>query len=143
MTWQRFSILPLAVVVIVIPFAQVAVWDGRFLLSIVIKTSQPIEPSELLFAACWRESEAEYAIEHGPTVESRFELGEAVGDKRYRLSLPCSGRSGPFGIEYTYHQPLFLVVQYSITEGAEKVTRRKRFDIPTGRGPKSICITLP
>lgn len=145
MSWHRFSKLAIVVVamLLLLPFVSVKVWDGSFPLTIVIDTDQPIDPNELYFATCWHKIDAEYAIETGTTGDAPFGPGDSDGDNLYTISVPCSGRAGPYGIEYSYHQPLFLILEYSMLQGDNKVTRRKRFNIPTGRGPQSINVVVP
>ena len=145
MSRQQFSMFAIAVVVIllIVPFGRVVVWNGRFPLTIVIDADQPIDAGELCFATCWRESEAEYTVKAGPTGEALFRPGVCKSDSHYTISVPCSGRSGPYGINYSYHEPLFLVIQYSILKGDENYIRRKLFSIPTGCGPRSLNVTVP
>lgn len=144
MSRQRFSIFAVIFLVnlLALHFGSVAVWDGHFPLTIIIDANQPIDASQLHFATCWRESEAEYAIETGLTGEVPFRSVDSQYESHHTILVPCSGRAGPFGIAYSYQQPLFLVIQYSTLEGEDVLTRRKRINIPAGRGPRSVNVTL-
>jgi hypothetical protein len=122
---------------------QAAVWVGSFSLTIVV--SQPDKTgahAELVGAAtCWNEAEADDVLRYGPETGVRFDPPNASGADRYTVSVPCSGHDGPFGIERSYVQPKFVVIEYSVSRGESP--RRKKLEIPPRGEARVIFTELP
>jgi hypothetical protein len=57
--------------------------------------------------------------------------------------VTCGGDSGAYGIYDKYHQPRFLFVQYRMLGAKEDDYGCKLLEIPLGRGPRNIVLTLP
>ena len=55
-------LIALAVIALLLPFGQEAVFTGEFDLTIVISDIDQIDADSLYFARCWREEEAETAM---------------------------------------------------------------------------------
>jgi len=81
-------------------------------------------------------------MENGAASGVDFCVAARVVGDRFTATVPCSGREGPFGIEYSYVQPTYIVVQYSMYND-ECSALRKRLQIPTGRGPRVMQLALP
>jgi hypothetical protein len=71
---------------------------------------------------------------------SRVVTDKSGGD-RYTVSVPCSGSDGPFGIERSYVQPKFVVIEYSVSKGESP--RRKKLEIPPRGEARVIYTALP
>ncbi len=142
MTARRLAIVAVLflVALLLLPFATRVIWDGFFPLDIEITATEPIEP-DLLIAACGRIEEVEQAIAQGRKGEIPFRRAERMEEGRYLIAIPASGQTGPFDIELSYYEPPFLVLEYQLA--AEETPRRKRIDVPPGRGPRSVQVTLP
>ena len=139
-----FVAVALLLLAVLIPFFQAAMWDGSFPLTIVFNQGEALnaDPDTFLFAACWQELESEFAMRNGPESEVAFCSADEIVGNRFTVYVPCSGRSGPFGIEYSYIQPKYMVVQYSVSDD-NTLLQRKRFEIPAGRGKRIIPVSLP
>lgn len=134
--------------VVLLPFLQVAVWNGAFPLTITVHSSPLIELAHLKIEPCWNQSYADFAMNVGTTDAGIFEdeplLSPQSADANvYIVRVPCTGRSGPYWIEYSYIEAKFLVVEYQSTVAGKAQLVRKQFSIPKGRGPRSMTITLP
>ena len=137
MRWKTPIIVAasLLLIAVLLPSFKAAVWDGRFPLTIEFNQSEALnaEVDTFLFAACWQEREAESAMRSGSESEIEFHSADEIDGNRVTVYVPCSGRSGPFGIEYSYVQPKYMVVQYSVSD-EDTSLRRKRFEVPAERG---------
>ncbi len=134
----------LALVAAALVFSPVvAVWDGRFRLTISIQETEPLDRDSLSFATCWFEREADHALANPRRYEYGFRLPKFTTDGRAVIDVPASGRSGGWGLVDTYNHPEHLVVEYRLAGTDNGRVKRKRFGIPIGRGPRSISITLP
>ena len=129
-------------IVLIIPSTQ-AVWDGHFQLTIDIDAREPIDRESLVFATCWFEDEALDALNNPGVYEYGFRPPEFSGDGDAVIDVPASGRPGTWGQRGTYNHPEFLIVEYRLPEADNELLARKRFDIPSGRGPRSMTIDLP
>lgn len=121
----------------------VAVWDGRFRLTIRIDEDEPIDRDSLVFATCWFEREAVHALANPGHYEYGFRGSEFTDNGHAAIDVPASGRLGVWGTTGSYNHPEHLVVEFRLASSDNKTLRRKRFDIPTGRGPRSLTIALP
>ncbi len=142
MTARRLAIVAALffVALLLLPFASQVVWNGFFPLDLEITATEPIEP-DLLIAACGRIEEVEHALAQGRKGEIPFRQAERMEEGRYLIAVPASGRTGPFDMELSYYEPPFLVLEFKLA--AESTPRRKRVDVPPGRGPRSVQVTLP
>lgn len=130
------------VLAVLTSFVQV-VWDGRFPLTVVVsQRDNGGAQTELLGAAmCWNEADADCVLQYGSEAGVRFDPPDKLGDDRYTISVPCSGRVGPFGIERWYIQPKFVVIEYSVSIGESP--RRKKLEIPSREEARVIHTALP
>lgn len=142
MTARRLAIAAVLffIALLLLPFASQVIWDGFFPLDLEITATEPIE-TDILVAACGRIEEVEDALARGRNGEIPFRRAERMEEGRYLIAIPASGRTGPFEIELSYYEPKFLVLEFRLA--AESTPRRKRVDIPPGRGPRSVQVRLP
>lgn len=144
MNWKTViaAVVAIALLAILISFRDVTVWVGRFPLTILVRQDETsnVDTATFRFATCWNDIEAKAAMESGGSNEMRFLTADEVSDDRFTISVPCSGREGPFGIEYSYVQPKYVVVEMYNDDGS---TVRKQLEIPTGRGARVVLMTLP
>ncbi|MBL8818546.1 MAG: hypothetical protein JNL58_21135 [Planctomyces sp.] len=136
--WAVIGVMLAILVALLIPSTQ-GVWDGDFSLTISVTESEPIDQESLLFATFWSEDQARDALAKPGVYEWGFHPSQLTDDGRATIDVPVFGRITTWGD--TYNQPPFLVAEYRLAHDG-KVTR-KCFDIPTGRGPRSIEILLP
>ena len=59
---------------------------------------------------------------------------------RFVADINCSGRSWIFNIEKEYTEPRYIVLQVTYDDGKEV---RRLADVPGGRGPRSLSVTIP
>ncbi len=135
------SIIAIAVIVLV-PFGFQTKWHGRFELTIVINADQPIDKPSLLFATCWRETDAKSATKNLSDNDLGFRTARKLTTNQCAIDVPCSGTENAYGLGTTYHQPKFLVAEYRLTDNPENAIR-KLFIIPDGKGPRTMTICLP
>ena len=135
-------ILAIVLIIVLLPLGYVSVFDGHYDLSITVPQTDQIDPSSLLFAACWTKQDAQSAIANGINGTASFDFGTPVAANTHVISVPYSGRSNSFGRITSYNQPQHVVVQYALVRPAGK-TVRKRFPIPQGRGNRSMTVSLP
>lgn len=125
-------------------FAEQAVYDGSFDLTLKLRADPTIDENAVCFADCWRPVDAAYAMRTGSRGEQSFDPGKIVGDHERLIRVPCSGRTPIImGFGGSHVEPKFLVVEYSTTISGERVIQRKQFAIPTGHGARSMTIVLP
>jgi hypothetical protein len=144
MTRNRILICAILVVVVVLllPLGQVAVFDGHFNLTITIDPQFLDNFSSVLFATCWTDEHASYAMETGSDGETGFESGKASVSGGRVISVPYSGRLNAFGDITSYHEPRYLVVEYE-TESDAVPTQRIQYSIPSGRGVREVRVNVP
>jgi hypothetical protein len=136
-------VLLVLVVVVLLPYTRVAYSVGGFPLVIDIVADDSVDTESLLFAVCWNDVVAEYALETGTSGEIEFLPADVDDAGRRTVPVKCSGRSGLFGLEHSYRQSEYLVVQYARRDRADSSPVRKRFTIPAVRRPRSMTVTLP
>ena len=126
------------VIVLLIPFASQAVWDGSFRLTLDVEAAASIDLNSIGFAM---DHVLYPRSERRPFSSDRSAAQETSG--RWTIDVPCSGRTGFMGFGDTYHQPGILIVDYQQRIDGEHTMRRKQFTIPKGRSPRSMTIQLP
>ena len=82
-------------------------------------------------------------LDNHAVYEGGFRPPESAEEGNTVIAVPTGGRIGSWGRSGTYHQPKYLVVEYRLATGDNPRRVRKRFPIPTGRGPRSMVIQLP
>src|SRR5205823_6057916 len=99
----------LACLLLLLPFARVAVWDGSFPLTVRLVADEGIDTASLRFATCWWEEAADDLIRvrqasdrARASSDFQFHPADMEPDGAWTLSLPCSGRSGPYGLDYSH-----------------------------------------
>ena len=144
MTRNRILSLAIALIIIVllVPYRYVSVFDGHYSLTITVAATDMVDSTSLQFATCWTDAEAENAIHIGPTGQASFETGKVADDDSHKILVPYSGRVDFFGSVASYNEPPYLVVQYNLTVDPEDI-ERKRFSIPSGRGPRDMRVAVP
>ena len=135
-------ILAIVLIIVLLPLGYVSVFDGHYDLSTTVPQTDQIDPSSLLFAACWTKQDAQSAIANGTNGTASFDFGAPVATNTHVISVPFSGRSNSFGRITSYNQPQYIVVQY-IPVGTAGKAVRKRFPIPQGRGNRSMTVSIP
>ena len=141
---RQFSAITASLLVaVLLPFANVAVWVGGFPLTLQVEASQPVDVNSLRFAPVWREVEADNVIEHQSPCDVKFSEAENDADGALVIRVPSSGRSGPFGIEYSHVQPSHLLVEFAVERNRVTTKEYRKFEIPRGRGPRTMQISLP
>ena len=138
--WAVIGAILANLVALLIPSTP-AVWDGEFSLTISVTESKPIDRDSLLFATCWSEDEVRDALGKPGVYEWGFHPPKLTDDGRAIIDVPVFGRTTTWSD--TYNQPQFLVAEYHVANDTSHLPARKRFDIPTGRGPRSMAILLP
>ena len=130
------------VLLLLLPFGSQAVWDGKFDLTIMISTDQPIDESSFLFATCWQEPEAVHAVKNPTVYDYGFRVAHTLASGKVLIDVPCSGRNNAYGLGSTYNHPKFLVAEYRLSDNSDHAVR-KLFTIPEGRGPRTMTVELP
>ncbi len=150
MLWKYKAMIAAIVVggIVLLHFLQTVVWDGTFPMTVTLQATPQVDIAHLKFEACGNQKYADFAMEVGFTEEGLFGDGpfqstQMLDANTYLVSVPCSGRSGPFEIEYSYIESQFLVVEFKTTDSGNAPPLRKQFSIPAGRGQRSMTITLP
>jgi len=144
--WFVLGFLALVFIpLLLLPFATVAVWDGRFGLTIHVNPDPTINMESVRFATCWDQAEATYFLSQ---TDDRFgpvwsNASRSAAENYWTIDVPCSGRSHRTGLGDTYVEPRFLVVEFESTTGGERTLHRKQFTIPKGHGLRSMTIQLP
>ena len=135
-------ILGIVLTIVLLPLGFVSVFDGHYDLFIIVSPTDQIDPTSLLFAACWTKQDAQSAIASGTNGIASFDSGSPAAPNTHVISVPYSGRSDSFGRITSYTEPRYLVVQYDLTKPVGK-TVRKQVSIPQGRGNRSMTVTVP
>ena len=136
------GIVAVVLIILLLPFGYVSVFDGHYDLSITVPSTDQIDPTSLLFAACWTKQEAQSAIANGTNGSVSFTPGSSTASHTHMISVPYSGRTNSFGDITSHNQPQHLVIQYDLINPAGK-TVRKQVPIPQGRGNRSMTVTVP
>lgn len=141
-TTEFIVVSAIAVILAALLFSPVqSVWDGHFPLTIEIDETEPIDRDSLMFATCWFEPEAEHALAT-PGLDG-FRRPNLTATGHAIIDVPASGRPGNWMTDGTYNHTEYLVVEYRVAARDNGQMARKRFTIPTGRGPRTTRITLP
>jgi len=119
------------------------VWDGHFRLTIAVSESEPIDRESLRFAMTWNEREAQQALGEPDLYQYGLIAPEWSADGQAILDVSCCGRVKTWGTIGTYNHPRFLIAEYRLAESDEQSPTRKLFEIPDGRGDRSMAIELP
>jgi|688.fasta_scaffold786932_1 hypothetical protein len=119
------------------------VWDGSFRLSLVVTKGSDVGQAPIRFATCWSDDQVQQLLKSGAGEKHEFREADSSGEGLAYLDVPVSGRSGAWGTEGTYNHPKWLVVEYPLFDGDQESLARKAFAIPSGRGQRSMSITLP
>ena len=143
--WIAAGMITVAVLGLLVPLATVAVWDGRFDLTIHVDSDPEIDLESVRFVPCWKQSDATYFLSQA---DERFggtwsTTSGDVANKNWTIDVQCSGRHHWAGIGDTYVEQRFLVAEYESTASGECAKYRKQLLIPQGRGPRSMTIELP
>ncbi len=139
--WIIIGVIIAILAALLVPPVE-GVWDGHFQLTIEIHEDEPIDGDSLLFATCWFEREAEHALANPGLYELGFRHPEFTDNGHAVIDVPASGRPGSWRTAGTYNHPKYLVVEYRPAASDNGALKRKRCDIPTGRGSRSLTITL-
>jgi hypothetical protein len=141
--WAVIGVAVAIAAALLIPSPQ-GVWDGEFPLVIAITESEPLDRDSLLLAMCWSDNDAQEALDNpGDYEKTRFRRPEFNDEGQAVIDVPVSGHIGTRGKPESYNHPTCVVVEYRLAADNDSSIARKRFDIPTGRGPRSITIRLP
>jgi hypothetical protein len=115
-------------------------WSGRFLLEVTVRSesSQPIHA--VSYAACFDRADAEWTAQtDDPVANCLLKTAEIVDGRPFTVDIPCDGREW-LGFQYGYTQRKFLVLRVDYTYGEQVRTIE---EIPAGRGPRSMTVTVP
>ncbi len=128
------------VLCLLIPSAQVAVWDGSFDLlvtvenrswhTIIAAAAQPLGRTEV----------AELVVAHDGDPDLLLEDVHWVAGQPFTVRIPCSGRRSMTGRELSYYQFQALLVRVEFADGAKRLLSVK---IPDGRVSRSASILIP
>jgi hypothetical protein len=116
------------------------IWDGHFHLDVNIESEQskPIKQVSYTFVS---ESRAvDWMSQMENDLDYHFWAAEDFTGRGFIAEVPCSGRCW-FGIDYGYVEPYrFIVVRIDSGDG-----KPLRFgsQIPSGRGPRTLTLTIP
>jgi hypothetical protein len=143
--WKRHKIfLSLLLLLIIVIFSlpalsSVAFWDGRFSLALNVSSSSGEKMDNISYATF---SQREVAEEMQKYVNlENYAFRPAVLDNScYTATIPCSGKRWIFNIETKYTEPRYIVVQVEYGNGKKS---RIFAEIPEGRGPRSLTVSVP
>jgi len=142
--WPTFIVVALTVIALIVLLSGgvVSVWDGRFELTVIVDSAEPVEADSLWIATCWDRESADYAM-LSPLADGEvsFQHPRSIEDNRFTIEAPCSGRTGSFHRELSYHQPHFLVIEYGAATDAGQPLR-KLVEIPPRGKPRLVRTTL-
>lgn len=128
-------------VALLLPYFQVAVWDGKF--DLTINLSAPLQDEQgVAFAPCWNEAEAELAMQQANNREIPFQYGKLKSPTQRTVQVPCSGRRNSLGFETFYIEPKYIVVKFATADNPDAV-QTARLAMPPGRGPRSVTLSVP
>jgi hypothetical protein len=133
----------LAVLACMLPFLAVMKWVGHFTLTVRVATAPNVDLDSIRYADCWREDEAKWFVEQVGRFIAEFEEPiEKLGNVQ-QVWLTSSGSHGAFGLIDTYHHPPYVVIQYGLIGQPKGRLFRKAVPVPSGRGDRSVKVTLP
>jgi hypothetical protein len=119
---------------------SVAVWDGRFALTLDVRSESKAAIKAVSYATSFKLEEAQWlATYNGRVVDSEFRPADR-DNGRFVTQVGCSGRHWIFNIETTYAEFRYVVVRVTSVDG-KKV--RRLVEIPAGRGPRSVTVLVP
>lgn len=119
------------------------VWIGSFPLTIGFISKEPFDTTDLVFATCIDQTDVDAVMETGTPMRGKIVPSVRVEEMTYRIAVSCTGRSNLLGIGEDYHQPKFVVVGYSHHEAGVRSLSWKPSEIPLGRGPRTLQMSLP
>lgn len=140
--WIVLILVVLSAVVVLL-FGQVAVWDGRFPLSVQIENKQDLSIRTVRCEAFGHRTEAQYVVDE--TIARRpcdVEMKEVpYTGNALEIEVPCFGKdlaSLPIHISRGQFECLAIVAELSDGTRLGKVA-----DIPDGRVSHSLIVELP
>ena len=140
--WAIVALVGVILIALLVPPVE-AVFDGHFVLAVCVEESRAIDRESVLLATFWTEEEAQEALDDPGVYEYRFRRLRLTDDGQTVIDVPYCGRDATWREPARYNEPAFLVVEYRLEDPDEPSPVRKRFDIPEGRGPRSMSIRLP
>ena len=136
------ALLPLLLVALalIVRSVFVCVWDGRFELALDVVSSSGEHIDDVSYAAFFKREEAEWVEADTSEVSEHCFHPAAKDNSRFSADVVCSGKTWVFGIETSYTEPRYIVVRVKCRNG--KVFRRSA-EIPAGRGPRTMTVSVP
>jgi hypothetical protein len=126
---------------ILVTFPIARLWDGIFKITVNVasKTSMPITNIEYL--GVHSREEANWIAQNPNRGVGLYQSAKDFDGKRFTACFPCGGREiSIIDYEMTYVQYGFLVVHGQYQNGRHEYVVT---EIPTGRGPRSMTLTVP
>lgn len=125
-----------------LPFCTVSVWDGRFTLQLKLSPGATVDGMTMGFVVCRTESIADQLV---MSVDKRnadvFRPVKSISDSEIEIEIPCSGRRTGYGIETSYVEPRFLVLQLQRSTSKDAQIVHQKIQIPPGRGDRTMSFT--
>lgn len=125
---------------LIVSSLAVCVWSGRFELALDVVSSSGEHIDDVSYAAFFKREEAEWADTDTSEVSGHCFHPAAKDNGRFIADVYCSGKTWIFDIETSYTELRYIVVRVKCRNG--KVFRRMA-EIPAGRGPRSMSVSVP
>lgn len=137
--WLTVLLASPLLVALLLPFLQVAVWDGGYTLTVVVQPTTGLGKAPLFCPCGTREQAA--IVEDPGFLPGEFVKGKLVRNNEFELYVRVSGRTTAWGHEYGRSQSANWLVVHSETDDGE--THRKVFAVPDGRKQRTIVVDIP
>jgi len=125
---------------LVVPPLPVATWDGGFELTVTPHSRSGRTISKLTFFTTPRRESAEfYADDSNAEVRAGFDTCERRGDD-FVVRVTTSGKMDFFGREFDYAEMGNIAICATYEDGSQSACA---MEVPKGRGPRRMDVTLP
>lgn len=141
---RRLGIIACGVVALyaILPLCVGSVWDGHFTLQLRLEPGTTVDGIIMGVVVCRTESIADQLVK---SVDRRdtdfFRPVTSISDSEIQIEIPCSGRRNGYGIETSYSEPRFLVLELQRSTPKDARIIRHKIQIPIGRGDRTMSFT--
>lgn len=131
-----------ALVVLTAPWLlNEAIWDGRFPLTLDVRSASGKPIKALAYATFFKRPEAEWATKNVAGKPEDVHFHPAVPKNgQFVTEIGCSGRTWLFNIETSYTEFRYVVCRVTYGDGNEV---RRLAEVPAGRGARSLSVVVP
>jgi len=119
-------------------FTAVSKWNGFFSLTMNVRSQSSRSIRAVSYATCSAKAEGDACSQGNAPCELLFTPVRKLRDAKCTIDVPCSGCS-LLGYEIGYDQARFLVLRIDC-DGQQLCAAA---EIPKGRGPRSMTVTIP